>query len=100
MTKARWCLCALKRTLAMKDTAYCGARLRSACSQSGDATPSIGGSGRPSAPHEGAQRMGLMMSGQRPYARSETADNIRDQDLAYICTQAREAFAEMGGKTC
>jgi nucleoside-diphosphate-sugar epimerase len=39
-----------------------------------------------------------MMSGQRPYARSETADNIRDQDLAYICTQAREAFAEMGGK--
>jgi nucleoside-diphosphate-sugar epimerase len=42
--------------------------------------------------------MGLLMTGHRPYARSETADKIRDQDLAYICAQAREAFAEVGGK--
>jgi nucleoside-diphosphate-sugar epimerase len=34
----------------------------------------------------------------REYAPTETALDVRDRDLAYICTQARDAFLQLAGK--
>lgn len=42
--------------------------------------------------------MRVLEAGDRRDARGATADDIRDQDLAYICTQAKEALAQMAGR--
>ena len=42
--------------------------------------------------------MSVLVTGHCRYARMETAHEVRDQDLAYICAQAEDAFMQMAGK--
>jgi UDP-glucuronate decarboxylase len=43
--------------------------------------------------------MRALATADRRHVRTETAQDVRDQDLAYICSQAGEAFRQLAGKS-